>query len=133
ALGSAYLRWVFRNPTHFRVIANRALIDFEGSPTLRRDNDTLRDWMDNLVNEAQRRGLLRSRDLVHIPIAAKAVSYGLARMYVDGHFVQWGAGGEKAEKTMQKVLDVFLDGLLAEAPARAKAGGRRKPSGARRA
>jgi len=122
ALGSAYLRWAVRNPTHFQVVANRSVIDFEGSPTLGRDNDAIRDWMDGLVNEAQRRGLLRSRDLVHIPIAAKAVAYGLARMYVDGHFVQWGAGQEKVERTMQTVLDVFLDGLLAETRSRRKAG-----------
>ena len=42
AFGEAYFRWVERNPTQFRVISARNLIDFEGSKTLRRDNEVLR-------------------------------------------------------------------------------------------
>src|SRR5689334_17798420 len=39
ALGAAYLRWAIGNPTHFRVISARNLIDYESSDYLTRDND----------------------------------------------------------------------------------------------
>jgi AcrR family transcriptional regulator len=31
ALGLAFLHWAIRNPTHFKVISDRSLIEFEGS------------------------------------------------------------------------------------------------------
>ena len=111
ALGTAYLRWVTRNPTHFQIISNRKVIDFDGSQTLRRDNDGLKDLMDGLLHEAQRDGLLRSGDLTRIPLAGRALAYGLARMYVDGHFPQWDVKPRGAVKAMQEAFDVFVAGL----------------------
>ena len=48
AVGSGYLRWAVRNPTHFQVISDRKLIDFDGSASLRRDNDELQALMASL-------------------------------------------------------------------------------------
>jgi AcrR family transcriptional regulator len=114
ALGTAYLRWVMRNPTHFQVISNRKLIDFDGSKTLRRDNEGLKDLMDGLLHEAQRAGLLRSDDLSRIPLAGRALAYGLARMYVDGHFPLWDVKSRGTAKALQAAFDVFIAGLARE-------------------
>jgi AcrR family transcriptional regulator len=111
AIGTAYLRWAIRNPTHFQIISNRGLIDFEGSEVLRRDNEDVRELMEGLLLEAQRRRQLRSDDLTHIQIAGRALVYGLARMYIDGHFQQWGVAGQKPEDVIQTVLDLFAAGL----------------------
>jgi AcrR family transcriptional regulator len=110
AIGTAYLRWAIRNPTHFQVVSTRNLIDYESSEFLRRDNDDIRALMDRLMDEAQRRGPLRSDDVTLIRLAGRALVYGLARMYVDGHFAQWGTGDEP-ERAMQKVLDLFIAAL----------------------
>jgi AcrR family transcriptional regulator len=110
AIGAAYLRWAIRNPTHFQVVSTRNLIDYERSEFLRRDNDDIRTLMDRLMDEARRRGPLRSDDVPLIRLAGRALVYGLARMYVDGHFAQWGTG-DNPEYAMQKVLDLFIAGL----------------------
>jgi AcrR family transcriptional regulator len=111
ALGTAYLRWVVRNPTYFKIISARDLIDFQGSESLRRDNREIQAIMDGLLAEAQLRGLLRSNDLTHVPLAARALVYGLARMHIDGHLPQWGVAADKIGEAMAAVLTLFIGGL----------------------
>ena len=111
AIGTTYLRWASRNPTHFQIVSTRSLIDYDSSESMGRDNDAMRAVMDEVLAEAQRDGLLRPGDLGHVPLAARALAYGLARMYVDGHFAQWHVGAEAAERSMQAALDVLIDGL----------------------
>lgn len=113
AIGTAYLRWASRNPTHFQIVSARSLIDYDSSESMRRDNETMRAIMDGLLEEAQRLGLLRCGNLGHVRLAARALAYGLARMYVDGHFAQWHVGTEAAERSMHAALDVLIDGLMA--------------------
>ncbi len=111
ALGTAYMRWVVRNPAHFEVISNRALIDFQGSESLRRDNDEIRSLMETLLSEAQQRAPLRSENVKAISFAARALAYGVARMYIDGHFPQWDIPERDAEDAFKSTLDLFVDGL----------------------
>ena len=111
AMGDAYLRWATRNPTHFAVVSQRRLIDYEGSPTLAPDNDGLQARMNELLREAERQGELRSNDLRRIQIASRALVYGLARMQTDGHFPSWHVASEEAEPMMHDVLRLFLRGL----------------------
>ncbi|MFI5316070.1 MAG: TetR/AcrR family transcriptional regulator [Myxococcota bacterium] len=108
ALGRAYLRWAMRHPAQFRVLATRSLIDFDGSESLARDNDAIRALMQAIVADGQRRGRMCAADPATVELTAKALSYGLARMYVDGHFPQWGVAKRDAEAAMQRVLDFFL-------------------------
>jgi AcrR family transcriptional regulator len=116
ALGEAYLRWAIRNPSHFRVISARNLIDYDSSPYLTRDNDEIRAMMSAALIAAARNGNLATSDVAHLQIAARACVYGLARMYIDGHFAQWGRAGETAEATMAQTLGLFME-LLAGGPA----------------
>ncbi len=112
ALGTAYLRWVIRNPTHFEIISTRRMIDFDGSETLVRLNAEIRDLMIAILEEARLAGQLRTADIAGVPLQARALVYGLARMWIDGQFAQWG-GVEQAETLMKKGLDDFL-ALLAK-------------------
>src|SRR5262245_30223269 len=112
ALGRAYVRWALRHPASFRVLATRSLIDFDGSPTLGPDNDAIRALMQEIVADGQKRGQMRRADPALVELAAKALSYGLARMYVDGHFPQWGVPARRTEAAMRAVLGLFR-GLLA--------------------
>ena len=107
ALGRAYVRWALRHPERFRVISTRSQIDFDGSPTLRPDNDAVRALIQAIVVDGQRRGQFRAADPALVELAAKALSYGLARMAVDGHFPQWGVAAKSAEVAMHRVLDLF--------------------------
>jgi AcrR family transcriptional regulator len=112
ALGRAYLRWATRHPAQFRVISTRSLIDFEGSDSLRRDNDAVRALMREIVSQGQARGQIRAADPDTLEILAKALSYGLARMYVDGHFEQWDVAQVEAPAAMERVLDLFRSLLV---------------------
>ena len=116
AIGTAYLRWAMRNPTHFRVISDRSLIDMDGSELLRRNNLEIRALMDAQLAEAQRRGMLRPMDVTLVPVAARALVYGLARMRVDGHLAQWSVAPEEAEQQLQAAMELVIDSLSTRAP-----------------
>jgi AcrR family transcriptional regulator len=116
AIGRAYLDWARRNPTHFEIISSRRSIDFEGSPSLGRENAEIQAQIEALLLEAAQSGLLRCNDRHLIQIAARALVYGLARMLVDGHFPSWQVADADIEGTMAKVLDLFVDGLIKERP-----------------
>jgi AcrR family transcriptional regulator len=105
-IGHAYLDWARANPTHFRVISERALIDYGGSASLSRDNDAIRLHMRELFNEAF--GTAIGFDTAHAQIAARALVYGLARMAVDGHFPEWSLARQATSKTMGDTLDFFM-------------------------
>jgi len=111
AIGVAYLRWALRNPAYFQVISARRLIDFEGSAALGRDNAAIRAMVEAEIAVAQRRGLLRLSDVSLVPVAARALVYGLARMYGDGHFPQWDVAEPDVARTAEAVLDLFIAGL----------------------
>ena len=117
AVGTAYLRWATRNPTHFRVISDRSLIDIEGSEIFRRHNLEIRQLMDELLAEADRRGLLAPTDVKLVPIAARALVYGLARMRIDGHLAQWDVAPDEAEEQMQAAMGLVIDSLRSRPPA----------------
>jgi AcrR family transcriptional regulator len=110
ALGGAYMRWAIAHPTKFAIVSNRQLIDYDGSPSLGPDNDKIRALMDGVLRAARDRGLLRSGDLDAIALAARATAYGVARMYVDGHFAQW-AKGRGARRVFESVFDLFVRGI----------------------
>jgi AcrR family transcriptional regulator len=108
AVGLAYLRWAIRNPTHFQIISTRNLIDWNGSQSLRHDNEAVRTLMEASMVEAQQRSMLRSDNIADTQIAGRALVYGLARMVIDGHFAQWAISGQTAEQTTQNVLQHFV-------------------------
>ena len=110
AIGIGFLRWAIQNPTHFAVISNRAVIDFE-RPSLRERNDVLRATMRTLLADAASQGLLRSGDLDRLVLAARALSYGLARMLIDGQFPSWGLNEAGALNESVAVLDQFIASL----------------------
>lgn len=108
AIGSAYLYWAIHNPTHFQIISTRNLIDWGSSESLREDNKVVRSLMEEAVVDAQQQGKLRFDNIAETHIAARAIVYGLGRMYIDGHFAQWAVSGEDTERTMQSVLKLFI-------------------------
>lgn len=107
SIGVGFLRWAFTNPIHFQVISTRALIDYEGS-SLRKSNDTIRIKMNKLMSDAQRLGLLRQGDSERHLIAARALVYGLGRMYLDGQFPSWELNEKNALEESIAILDQFI-------------------------
>jgi AcrR family transcriptional regulator len=100
AIGIAYLNWAIRHPTHFQIISAQSQIDFDGSESLRRDNEEVRALMDGVPPKIQ--------------FGGRALVFGLARMYVSGHFTQWGLSKTSAKRAMTEILDTFISGLSSE-------------------
>ena len=109
AIGEAYLHWATRNPSHFKVISDRRLIDFDGSPSLCRHNQEIQAVGTRLLSEAQQQGLIPDVDIVQVQLAGRALVYGFARMYSDGHFSSWGLDERRVDQIGQSVLDAFFN------------------------
>jgi len=107
AIGVGFLQWSFANPTHFQVISSRSVIDYEGSQ-LRSRNDLIRVKMNELMCDAASQGLLRPGDIKRYQIAARAMVYGLARMYIDGQFPSWGLPVDDSLAESMKIFDLFI-------------------------
>lgn len=111
AIGRGYLAWAYKNPTHFQVISSRTLIDFNASKTLVDQNEAIRFIMADLITKAQENGQLHAGiDPDAIILSSRATVYGLARMWIDGHFPEW-VGDQPAAQAMAAALDLFIDTL----------------------
>ena len=101
AIGSAYLNWAVRHPTHFKVISAQSLINFEESESLRSTNAEINALMKGVPPRVQ--------------FGGRALVFGLARMYVSGHFTQWGLSQASARRAMHDLLESFIADLEAKA------------------
>lgn len=110
ALGRAYLAWARENPLHFRIVSDRALIDYEDSPTLRAHNEAIRAHMRALLaTGAPSAGAVEDRLL-----AARALVYGLARMAADGHLAEW-SGHRTPAQAEAAALEVLMAAMRVDA------------------
>jgi AcrR family transcriptional regulator len=111
AFGIAYLRWAMRNPAHFEIISSGRLFDYDKSADLVRDNAEIIAMFEQTLKQAFALGQLRTADLGHVQIAARALVYGFARMNIDGHFPRWGVAASETESTAKAIVDLFIDGI----------------------
>lgn len=123
AIGVGFLRWALGHPTHFHVISSRRLIDFDRA-TLRQRNDRIRESMNNLMQAASAQGLIRPGDVNRYVIGARALVYGIARMYLDGQFPSWELNEKSALEEATAVLDQHLAAISFENSAGVVPGGR---------
>ena len=111
AIGRGYVSWALNNPTHFRIISSRSLVDFSNSPQLQADNDAVRELMIEFIIRGQSSGRI-SPDLSvdAILLSSRALAYGLARMWSDGHFREWHVKDDP-ESAMHSSLNMFIRSL----------------------
>lgn len=112
AMGRAYLLWASANPTHFAVVSNRSLIDFDSSASLKRENEEIQALMGRLLDDAHGKGDAIAVDPAAMKLASRALVYGLARMRVDGHLPQWSGATDDFAHAMEAALDLFIAGLV---------------------
>jgi len=112
AIGHGYLDWALGNPTHFQIISSRTLIDFQGSKTLVKQNEDIRQLMLEIVAKGQTTGHIRKDASPHqVVVNARAFAYGLARMAVDGHFSEWRVTGAP-RKAAEQALGFYVRMLM---------------------
>jgi len=101
AMGLAYIRYAILHPRRFSLLHAETCTDPKALALFTRDADAVA-----LIARAQREGLIRAGPPEAVHLAAQALTYGLARMIVDGHLLREGA-----EALAEQVLDVFGRGL----------------------
>ena len=109
-IGEAYLAWARAHPSHFLVVSDRRLIDYEASATLRMRNEAIRQRMRGLL--AQVTGLGAGQGAVQPEVCVlmlRAMVYGLARMQADGQLQEWLPPG----MSEQAAQNQSLQGLIA--------------------
>jgi AcrR family transcriptional regulator len=110
AMGRAYLRWVIDNPAQFKVVSDRRLIDY--AEPIQHDNAALQALMRETLRRAAKQEGGRDIDIDQAVLEMRAIAYGLARMFVDGHLPQWGISEAEPRQRMETTLDDFLARLL---------------------
>ena len=109
-IGEAYLGWARAHPSHFLVVSDRRLIDYEASATQRLRKEAIRQRMRQLL--AQVTGLGAGQGAVQPEVCVlmlRAMVYGLARMQADGQLQEWLPPG----MTEQAAQNQSLQGLIA--------------------
>src|ERR1019366_2808342 len=111
AIGRAYLRWVVDNPAQFRVVSDRRLIDY--SEPIQRDNAAIQALMRDSLRRVTRQDGKHAIDIDQAILQLRAIAYGLARMFVDGHLPQWGVPTGANEADPLERLQAALEDSLA--------------------
>lgn len=120
ATGIAYLRWAMTNPTYFEIISSRRFFDHDRSATVASDNAELIASTERTLADAFAAGQLRVRDLKQVQIAGRALVYGFARMFIDGHLPRWGVPDAEAEGMAARIVDLFIASIATRAAPAAK-------------
>jgi AcrR family transcriptional regulator len=101
AMGLAYIRYAIAHPRRFQLLHAETCADPNALALFTRVAETVA-----LIARAQKEGLLHPGPPEAVHLAAQALTYGLARMIVDGHLPREGA-----EAHAEAVLDVFGRGI----------------------
>lgn len=107
-LAHAFVRWALRNPTHFKILSARDLIEIDSSVALQRDIRAARMLAIELITAAQLGPVAAKAGIPRIELMSRALVYGLARMNVDGQMAQWDIAPQDAERVTLECVDAFL-------------------------
>ncbi|WP_437815329.1 TetR/AcrR family transcriptional regulator [Sorangium sp. So ce1078] len=111
ALGLASVRFALEHPALFELLKGPAFRgDPEGARALLAAQDEAQARLRRMIEEAREHGELRPTDPIVTEVAGRAMVYGLARMFLDGHLPREGA-----MELTEAVFDVLGEGL-AQAP-----------------
>ena len=110
AMAVAYFTWGIRNPIYFQTFASRAVVDYAG-PSLRERHEQAVGAMADEMKAALRLGLVRRGIAERYAIAGRALAYGIARLYIDGHYATLGLDENMAVREGEAVLDQFIESI----------------------
>ncbi len=112
AIGIAGVRFAVQHPNLFRLLNDPRWMDREDPETqaqLQANEEAIQAVLDASVAG----GVVgEEHDVRTVLLAAKATTYGLARLLLDGHVSREGVGPDEAEAIAGAVLDVLGTGFL---------------------
>jgi AcrR family transcriptional regulator len=112
ASGIAFVLFAVKHPGHFRVMNMPEYAGPSRSAMIGEMVATGTARTRDLVARAQAEGRMPEGDPEAILLAARALVYGLARLFADGHCAQMGIGPEQAKDVAEAVTGVLGRGLV---------------------
>jgi AcrR family transcriptional regulator len=110
ALARAYLCWVVDNPAQFKVVSDRRLIEY--SEPIQQDNVAIQTLSRETLRQALRHESKKGAEIDEAMLEMRAMAYGLARMFVDGHLPRWDGSEAEPLERMAAALDNLLSRLM---------------------
>jgi len=111
AMGIAHVVFAVRHPAYFRVMNTPEFSDPSRDPRIAERFESSQGWMVGLLEEARRRGEIANHEPLVMVLAGQCLTYGLARMFVDGHLGHLGIADDQAESLAVAVTEVLGLGL----------------------
>ncbi len=111
AMGVAAVRFAVERPHLFRLVSDRRWRDAEDPATVEQEA-RMRQAMQGAHRAAREARGGRGVDPAVAMLAAQAIVYGLARMFLDGHLGDEGVPTEQVEDVAEAVLGVLGAGFL---------------------
>lgn len=110
AVGIATVRFAAHNPAHYRVM-NLPEVLAALQPHIQPNQDRV----DAMVDAAVAQPEVGMDDAALLQLAGQAMVYGIARMFVDGHFAAMGVGPDQAELLAERLTEILGTGFIANA------------------
>jgi len=111
AMGVAHVTFAVENPAYFRVMNTPEFLDPEADGRIVQLIEQSQSSMFDLLKEAREKGEIATYDPLIVALAGQCLTYGLARMFVDGHLSHLGLGSEHAEPLAIAVTEILGLGL----------------------
>ena len=112
AQGIAVVKFAIAHPTHFRVMTTPEFLDPAESPALLQALEEADVTIQTILTSAQETGEVLAADPRIISLAARALMYGLSRMFIDGMLSTEGIDMDRAEAVAHAVTEVLGRGLV---------------------
>ena len=109
AIGRAWLLGVVNNPARFQVAADRRLTN--GAEPIQRDNAAIQGLIRDTLSRAAKPGK-RTLDIDQAILEMRAMAYGLARLFADGHVARQGGNEARTLEHLAAAFEDFLARLL---------------------
>jgi len=110
AQGVQFVRFARADPAMFLVMHHAPWMAVGVSPEMDRYLERVQGVTEGEAEAGQAQGTMSSSDVQAQVLACRALVYGLARMYVDGHAEVMGLGADDA--LVEQVIDVIGVGLI---------------------
>jgi len=111
AMGIAHVTFAVRHPAYFRVMNTPEFSDPSADPRVAARLEESQGWMIGLVDEARQSGEFAAHEPLILALTGQCLTYGLARLFVDGHLGHLGVLDEQAEALAVAVTEVLGLGL----------------------
>lgn len=112
AHGLAFVGFAVAHPVYFRVMNLPEVGHPDRSPALQQAWQRSLSDAKTLLADSRTQGTLAPGDPAIVMVAAHALTYGLARMFVDGQMAWLGIADEQAEEVADAVTMLLGTGLV---------------------